>query len=77
MAKYFFDTVEGERTDLDPEGVDLPDEQAAKLMAWTTLSDLLLDIQKIPDGVLAINVGDFERRPFYEVRAVGAPVAAG
>lgn len=77
MPRFFFDTIALERTDRDPDGVELPDEQAARRMAWGCLSDLIADAGEPPDGTLSILVGDASRRPVYEVYAVATSPGPG
>ena len=48
MARFFFDTHEGNTVDLDTAGVELPDEAAARDEAQRALTDMARE--KLPDG---------------------------
>ena len=72
MAMYFFDTIECEKVCLDPLGLDLVDIDAAKLMAWTCLSDLLFENSGMIKTRFAVVVGNALRHPVYEVIATGS-----
>jgi hypothetical protein len=48
MAKFFFDTQEGQSVDRDTTGVDLPDEAAARAEAQEALADMARE--KLPNG---------------------------
>ena len=39
MTRYYFDTHDGDRTERDTEGVDLPDEARARAEAKAALTD--------------------------------------
>lgn len=44
MPRYFFDTRDDDEYIKDDEGVDLPDIEAAKVQAATSLAELALDV---------------------------------
>ena len=48
MPHYFFDTDDGDRSQRDEEGLDLPDAQAARTAALEALPDMVRDT--LPDG---------------------------
>lgn len=48
MARFFFDTHDGETQDPDTTGVELPDEAAARDEAQRALTDMARE--KLPDG---------------------------
>ena len=68
MALYFFDIRDSDSFDEDDRGLGLPDLDAAKAQAATTLAELARDV--IPGSwkrELAINVRD-ERGPVLKVQ---------
>jgi uncharacterized protein (UPF0262 family) len=71
VPRYFFKTLEGRRVGRDVEGLELPDDVAAKRTAWASLSDLVADRAETSDGPLAVKVTDAEGRLVYEVAATG------
>ncbi|RXT44602.1 hypothetical protein B6S44_27610 [Bosea sp. Tri-44] len=55
MTRYFFHTRDGDKTDLDDEGVELPDDESAKNAAKELLADM--SREKLPNGdFLALTV---------------------
>ncbi|WP_129159907.1 hypothetical protein [Bosea sp. Tri-44] len=55
MARYFFHTHDGDKSDLDDDGVDLPDDQSAKDAAKELLA--VMNREKLPNGnFLALSV---------------------
>lgn len=48
MPRYFFNTDDGETRLQDGEGMDLPDVQAARAIAMSSLPDMARD--KLPNG---------------------------
>ncbi|UZF91100.1 DUF6894 family protein [Bosea sp. NBC_00550] len=48
MARYFFHTRDGEKADIDDEGIDLPDDKAATNAAKELLS--AMTTEKLPNG---------------------------
>ncbi len=48
MPLYFFDTDNGDRHHRDDDGLELPDDAAARAMAQETLPDMAHDA--LPDG---------------------------
>ncbi|RXT55341.1 hypothetical protein B6S44_09490 [Bosea sp. Tri-44] len=48
MAHYLFDLISGEKHNVDVEGVELPDDDAARVVALQSLADLAR--QDIPQG---------------------------
>lgn len=68
MPRYFFHTRDGEHVELDDEGTDLPDNQAAKNAAKELLSGL--NREKLPNGdhmELAVTVNDAAGAEIYTV----------
>jgi hypothetical protein len=75
MPKFYFDTIEKDRTGLDPDGLELADEAAARRMAWTCLTEVLADMRSPVEADLAflIIVRDEQRTPIFQVAAQGGP----
>lgn len=48
MPRYFFHTRDGQKIDVDDDGIDLPDDQSARNAAKELL--LALNLEKLPDG---------------------------
>lgn len=48
MTRFYFDTHDGDRTERDTEGVELPDEARARAEAKAALTDMARD--HLPDG---------------------------
>lgn len=43
MTRFYFDTHDGDRTERDTEGVELPDEARARVEAKAALTDMARD----------------------------------
>ena len=59
MARYFFDTRDNGTLIVDDEGVELPDLEAVKVQAATSLAELALDV--LPGSIqrnLTVHVRD-------------------
>lgn len=68
MPKYFFHTRDGGHVELDDEGTELPDDQAAKNAAKELLSGL--NREKLPNGdhmELAVTVENSAGAEVYSV----------
>ncbi len=68
MPRYFFHTRDGNHIELDDEGTELPDDQAAKNAAKELLSGL--NREKLPNGdhmELAVVVKDSAGVKIYTV----------
>lgn len=68
MPRYFFHTRDGDHIELDDEGTELPDDQAAKNAAKELLSGL--NREKLPNGdhmELAVVVKDSAGVKIYTV----------
>ncbi len=48
MARFFFDTNDGQATDVDDEGVDFPDHESAKDAAKSILASMVGE--RLPNG---------------------------
>jgi hypothetical protein len=48
MTRYFFDTLEDDTLDRDTEGVELPDDAAARNQAKAALTEMARE--KLPNG---------------------------
>ena len=69
MARYYFDISLNEQLRPDEEGLDLPDDPAARHEAVLTLAQMAAE--EIPrDGrlVLAVGVADQHRRPLFRAQ---------
>ncbi|WP_175506751.1 hypothetical protein [Bosea sp. CRIB-10] len=68
MPRYFFHTRDGDHIELDDEGTELPNDQAAKNAAKELLSGL--NREKLPNGdhmELAVVVKDSAGAKIYTV----------
>jgi hypothetical protein len=68
MPRYFFHTRDGEQVEIDDEGTDLPNDQAAKNAAKELVSGL--NREKLPNGdhmELAVTVKDATGAEIYTV----------
>ncbi|MBR3192706.1 hypothetical protein [Bosea sp. (in: a-proteobacteria)] len=68
MPRYFFHTRDGDHIEMDDEGTELPNDQAAKNAAKELLSGL--NREKLPNGdhmELAVVVKDSAGAEIYEV----------
>jgi hypothetical protein len=68
MPRYYFHTRDGENVELDDEGTELPDDQAAKNAAKELLSGL--NREKLPNGdhmELAVTVRNIAGAEIYSV----------
>ena len=64
MARYFFDTRDGDAVIVDDEGLDLPDLAAAKALAAKSLAELALEV--LPGSTrrrLGVDVKNEEHEP--------------
>ena len=68
VPRYFFHTRDGQTVFRDDVGVELPDLEAAKLIASDSLAELAREVIPGTDRrVLIVEVTD-ERRPLLEAR---------
>ncbi|MGX1786110.1 DUF6894 family protein [Bosea sp. NPDC055332] len=68
MPRYYFHTRDGEHVEMDDEGTDLPDDQAAKNAAKDLISGL--NREKLPNGdhmALTVIVKDAADAEIYTV----------
>lgn len=68
MPRYFFHTRDGEQVEMDDEGTELPDDQAARNAAKELISGL--NREKLPNGdhmELAVVVRNVAGAQIYEV----------
>jgi len=68
MPRYFFHTRDGEQVEMDDEGTELPDDQAAKNAAKELISGL--NREKLPNGdhmELGVVVRNVAGAQIYEV----------
>lgn len=66
MPRFFFDTNDGRATDVDDEGVELPDHQSAKDAAKSILASTIGE--RLPNGDhigLQVTVRDESGRRIY------------
>ena len=71
MPRYYFDIRDGVCAP-DPDGLDLPDTQAAWSEAVRTCGAMLKDIDgQLPQGEWRMEVTDESRQPVFTLRFVG------